>query len=59
MWYPALLDRTSVGTERTELYDRARGRVDEILENHEPAVDSEVCKEIEAYVQGLLTNPTK
>jgi len=46
IWYPPLLDRTSVGARAPSLYDRAQEQVQAILADHEPGVDQAVRKEL-------------
>ena len=50
MWYPTLLDRSSVGAPAPDLYERAHARVEEILAQHRPAVGEALRRELEFYV---------
>ena len=51
IWYPTLLDRSAVGTDSVDLYERAHTRVSHILREHRPQVDPQVRKDLERYVQ--------
>jgi len=51
VWYPTLLDRTSVGAQREDLYGRAHAKVEDLLAAHEPRVDDAVRRELESYAE--------
>ena len=52
IWYPRLLDRTSVGVNAPALYDRAQEQMQGILSDHEPDVDEGARKELERWIEG-------
>jgi trimethylamine--corrinoid protein Co-methyltransferase len=49
IWYPRLLDRTSVGAPARELYERAHAEAERILRTHDPAVEPHVRDELASF----------
>ncbi len=51
IWYPGLIDRSSVGAERSSLYDRAHEQVEAILTSHEPGTEPGIRRDLAAYAK--------
>ena len=51
IWYPRILDRSSVGAERRDLLERAHEEVERILAEHTPEVDASVKEELMKYAE--------
>ncbi len=50
IWYPELLDRTSIGAPQEDLYDRAHSRVERLLSAHRPAVEVDIHKSLTKWL---------
>ena len=53
IWYPTILDRSSVGSERVDLYERAHREVERLLGAHQPSVAEETRRALREYVANL------
>ena len=53
IWYPRILDRSSVGAERKGILDRAHQEVERMLAAHMNTVDDGIQEELMSYVEGL------